>query len=334
MRKTKSLTGLIIGALTLLGAGTAVAGPVEFSADAKITQPGAGAQTGTLYVSERGMRLEAEHNGRKIVEIRLPKEQVNRILFPDDKTYVEMPLPPGMTAGATQKDKPCETSEMIACEQGDDEELDGAKLQTWTVKPTGAPSGIKVWWDATRKMPIRQMFPDGRSIQATMKGSETFADRSVERWEISFQMPGAPAQTGTILHDPEYGLNVFEGLPGGMQRELRNVKMGAPDAALFEVPEGYTMMGQPPQDAQQMQQPQPQQVQPQQMQHPQMQRPQQPYPYGGSAGYPAPQPQAYGQPYPAPYPRQPYPAQPYPPQPYPGQPYPAPYGAAPGQPPR
>ena len=280
-------TGLLMGVLSLLSAGAVAAAETaattEFTADAVITMPQRGVQSGTLYVSADGMRMDSLHQGRRVIEIRLPKEGIARIVFPDERTYMEMTLPPaGAGASMGPETVPCEPSDTLGCEKVATEQLGGTELEVWEVTPKGAPKPIRIWWDANRKMPMRQAMPNGSVMQAALQNTEDFGGRTVERWEISFRSPNGRYVTGTILYDPEYALSVYENMPGGMVRELRNIRPGKPDASLFDVPAGFSKI-EPPQ--------------PPQGQMPQGQRmPQPPAGYGQPpAGYGQP-PAGYGQP--------------------------------------
>ncbi len=288
MQKKGTLTGLLVGVLSLLGAGTATAEPVEFTADAVISMPQRGIQSGTLYVGAKGVRMDSLHQGRQVIEVRLPKEGIARVLFPEDKTYLEMKIPAGAGVTIGPQTEPCVASEKIACEKQEAEKTGNADVELWHVTPEGAPKPIKIWWDAKRKLPVRQAFPDGRVIQSIFQNTEFFGDRNVERWEVLFRAPHGRFMNGQVLFDPEYGLTVYESMPGGLVRELRNVRLGAPDAALFGVPEGYKEIKRP-QQPQPVAPPAPQGAVPQQGGYGA-----QPGPYGAAPRYQGRQPAPYG----------------------------------------
>jgi len=252
MQKKGTLTGLLVGVLSLLGAGAATAQAAEFTADAVITMPQRGIQSGTLYVSAKGVRMDSLHQGRRVSEVRLPKDGIARIIFPDDRTYMEMTIPQGGPQNFGPQTEPCVASEKVACEKQASEKLGDTEVEVWHVTPEGAPQPIKVWWDAKRKLPVRQAFPNGAVIQSVLQNTETFGDRTVERWETTFRTPDGRFSSGLALYDPEYSLTVYEATPGGMVREMRNVRMGAPDPALFDVPQGFKKIEPPapPQGAQ------------------------------------------------------------------------------------
>lgn len=306
MQKKGTLTGLLVGVLSLFGAGTASAGSVEFTADAVISMPQRGIQSGTLYVGADGVRMDSLHRGRQVVEIRLPKEGIARVLFPEDRTYMETEIPEGAGISVGPQTEPCVASEKIACEKVGTEKMGNADVEIWHVTPEGAPKPIKIWWDAARKLPMRQAFPDGRVIQSMFQNTEMFGDRNVERWEVLFRSPNGRFMHGQVLFDPEYGLTVYESMPGGLVRELRNVRVGPPDAALFAVPEGYRKIERP-QPPQPVAPPAPQGAAQQQGDfgaQPHYQG-QQPYGYAPRQPYGQPVAPGYGHPVPPGYPQQP-----------------------------
>ncbi len=317
------LPGFVAGLLTLIASpfwlGVAVAEPVEFVARAVLTMPEKGAQTGTIYVAKQGTRFEFLVDGRPVVEIRLPGEGIARMVFPESRTYFEMKAPEGAGPAATQTDVPCAPSEKLACEKVGEEMLGPIKVERWEVTPEGGPTAVRIWWDVDRKLPVRQEFADGRVMQATMKNMETHNMRQVERWEITFRTPDNRVEIGTVLYDPEFKLSVYESYPGGVMRELHDIRIQTPDPQLFEVPAGYRRI-EPPQPQQGMtgQPPQPQPGAAPPQGYPRQGYPQQGYPQQGypQQGYPQ---QGYPQ---QGYPRQGYPQQGYPQQGYPQQGYP------------
>ena len=324
------MSGFVAGLLTLFASplwiGTAVAEPVEFVARAVLTMPEKGAQTGTIYVAKQGTRFEYLVDGRPVVEIRLPEQGIVRVLFPESRTYFEVKAPKGATRpSVAPTDSPCTPSEKVKCELISEEMLGPIKVERWDVTPEGGPTAVRIWWDVERKLPIRQEFADGRVMQATLKNMEKHNMRDVERWEITFRSPDNRVEVGTVLYDPQYKLSVYESYPGGMVRELHDIRLISPDPSLFEVPAGYRQV-EPPKPPQA--QGAPAQGAPAQGAPAQAARP----PQGYQGGYGAP-PQGYP---PRGYPQQGYPARGYPQQGGypPRQGYQGGYGAPQGYPPR
>lgn len=246
MHRNWKATASVAALMSLVGLAPAAAEPVEFMANAVMTVPGMGTQSGTIYVTSEGVRFESLKDGRRIVEIR-SKDGNAKVLFPDDRTYIEFKAPDGAGQIAAPTDAPCAASEQLKCERVGEDDFAGVKVEKWEVTPEGAPGALKVLWDTQRKMVIRQEFPDGRVMQGTLQGTEKHDNRIAERWEIGFRQPNGRFESGVVLFDPEYKINVYEHFPGGMARELRGVQVIKPDPALFQVPEGFRLLEPPAQ---------------------------------------------------------------------------------------
>lgn len=237
---------LVAVAAILAGTSAARAEMTEFTADAVQKQGGQSLQSGKLYVSTAGSRFEFEDQGRQIVQIQLPTQGLMRLLFPSDKTYLEFKTEAGAPTPDSRPQDPCKPAPDLACKRMGEEQINGMKLERWTVKPEGAPGDINIWWDRERRMPLRQVLFDGSTMQAVMTGSQNHEGRNVESWEITYTSPNGQFRRGMALYAPDLGATVLEQQPGGTMRELRNIVVGKIDTKLLEVPEGYTKLATPP----------------------------------------------------------------------------------------
>ncbi len=235
-------TAIVVAFLSVAGIGTACAGP-QFTADAIETEPGHDMRYVRMFVGDRASRLEFQVAGQPVVEIVRAAEGKVLTLFPLSRTYTEGQASPGASFAELRADAPCQPSPGTGCKMEADRgaagEADGSKLERWVISRTGDPAEVRVWWDPQRKMAVRQEFPDGRVMQATMRGTTPFEGRTVENWEILYLSPGGMYRRGISIYAPDLGFSVAEQQPGGVARELRNIQPGAPDPKLFEVPEGY-----------------------------------------------------------------------------------------------
>lgn len=224
-------------ALTVTGGGAALAGP-QFTADAVQTQPGQEMRYGKLMVGEKGSRFEFQQAGQPVVQIVRPSEGRTLTLYPLTRTYVESKSDVAGAMPDLQADAPCKPSADVECKKDADQTGLSGQIERWTVTPKSG-GGMTVWWDAKRKMTIRQEMSDGRVMQATLRGSMPFDGRAVENWEVLYMSPAGQFRRGMSLYAPDLGFTVVEQQPDGVMRELRNVQAGAPDAKLFDLPEGY-----------------------------------------------------------------------------------------------
>lgn len=252
-RRSAALAALLIAGSALEGA-AAHAGGVEFVADAVQSVPGQQPKSGKLQVGQKGSRFEFVENGQSIVHI-TRTDGIMRVLFPANHAYMEFKAPPGAVPASMTPEAPCAPAPGIECRLEGDEETPLGKLQRWSIIAKGAPGPMHVWWDAARRMPLRQEMPDGSTMQAAPKGTQSFDGRTVETWDITLATRDGQQLKGLVLYAPDIGLTVKEQQPAGATRELRNVKVQALDPQLLEVPQGYTQMEPPASAAPQAQPP-------------------------------------------------------------------------------
>ncbi len=220
-----------------------------FTAEAIHTPPGQAPETGRVFISEQGSRFEFERKGRPVIQIMLPGQEVMRLLFPEDKTYVEMAqLPPSRMESPTT---PCPLPAIAQCEKTTVEKLNGRPVEVWRITfnqipgdiSTGqrsvASGPIQIWWDSERKLAIREQYPDGGSSKTTLRGKVDHQGRSVEHWQITLTRPDGETVQMSRWYDPELQTDVREERPNGAVREFRNIRLVAPDPAWFTVPAGY-----------------------------------------------------------------------------------------------
>ena len=231
----------IIPAMCLLigSIGTVLAASPEFTADAVQSMPGQELRSGKIYVSKFGTRFEFQERGRPVVQITQSGTELTRVLFPLDRTYLEFKNTAPSIDAIDRPAAPCTPSPKLECTREGEDEFLGIKTERWSVKPKGAPRAIRVWWDKTRKMPLRQELLDGSVMQAIMRGKEKYENRDVENWEITYMSPNGRFARGMSLYAPDLGISIVEQHAGGAMRQLINIQKAVPDEKLFAIPEGY-----------------------------------------------------------------------------------------------
>jgi len=222
-------------------AGVAVAGGKKpFTATAVQSVNNQQAQSGNIFVSDNGTRFEYVERGRKMVKIILPKQKIMRILFPQEKLYMEMQAPADTPMPAGDEAKPCPPVDGLTCEKIADAKFGELDVEQWRQHHAPTNSTSMLWWEPTRNMIVRQEFPDGRIMQLTMSGKVNFEGRETERWDMSLADPNGSVATAYQLVDTDLGIIVKEENPAtGMSRELRNLKVADSDVAWFDVPADY-----------------------------------------------------------------------------------------------
>ena len=219
--------------------------PLEFSADAVQSLPGAEIQTGKLFVSQEGTRFEYQQHGRPIIQIILPGKGLKRLIFPLQRAYMEYKSQAGQHVSMFEPATPCRKARYLKCDKAGSTKINGMDAERWSISSQRSPVKMRVWWDAKRHIALRQEYSDGRIMQATLRGMQKFEDRDVEHWEFIYTYPNGRFQRAMSLISPELGLAVIEQLPNGAIRRLHNIKQNAPDAKLFDIPKGYKLIPQP-----------------------------------------------------------------------------------------
>jgi len=254
MRTLKTFCTALFSATLFLGVFSSVAvadGKQPFTATAVQSMKGQQAQSGQIFVSGSKTRFEYSERGRKMVKIILPEQQVMRILFPDEKLYMEIKAPADTPMPASETANPCPTIEGLTCQKVADAKFGDLDVQQW--QQHHAPTNTKstLWWEPVRKMIVRQEFPDGRIMQLALAGKIDFEGRDTERWDISMATSDGKVSTAYRLIDTDLGIIVKEEDPTtGLSRELRGLKVSDSDATWFDVPAGYQRIDAPKNPAQ------------------------------------------------------------------------------------
>ncbi len=217
-----------------------------FTAEAVHILPGQSPEAGRVFISEQGSRFEFKRKGQSVVQIVLPQQGIMRLLFPRDKTYLEMTQSPQPTTNRSMT--PCPPSAMAQCEQAGAETLSGRTAEVWRITFNPIPGQesspraagfLQIWWDAERKLALREQYPDGRSSTTVLRGRVNHQGRSVERWQVT--LTGSEGKTLQMerWYDPELQTEVREEYPNGTVREFRDIRLVTPDPGWFTVPVDY-----------------------------------------------------------------------------------------------
>jgi hypothetical protein len=225
--------------------------PVEFSAEIIQTVPQQGSRQGRIYVGNDQVRTEMTVDGRTMIQIFDMAHQTAYMLDPEKKSYMERKAGPGEMmpgGGASPKDaNPCSGMQNLACKKIGVETVNGRTTEKWELENTAqAQSGkMTVWLDQVRHIPVRQILPDGSSMEMRLVGKETLNGRATEKWEMKATRPGGQSSVAYQWFDPELNTNIREEQPGGFVSELRDIKIGPQPSDLFVVPPDYKLMSMP-----------------------------------------------------------------------------------------
>jgi len=218
-----------------------------FSATAVQITPQGVIQT-RITISQNAIRSEYKQNDQKLIEIIYPDENKRVILFPNQKTFIEQYAPSFPDRRVTDGDSPCEKLAGTLCRKLGEEVINDIATEKWefTRVVNGRPVHTLHWIDRERQLPIREFFDDGSVIEMKLLGDDTVSKRKSEKWRM--QLMSADGQRSQFLqwYDRELKLVIREEHPDGYVRELRDIKVGNPDKALFVVPQGYERRVNPP----------------------------------------------------------------------------------------
>ena len=239
MRILMTIFAAVLG-LTF-ASGVAVAGGKKpFTATALQSLKGKQVETGQIFVSDTGTRFEYTQRGRQMVKIVLPEQKIMRILFPQEKLYMEINAPKDTPVHDRDAITPCPPLDGLTCTKVSDAKFGALNVEQWQQHHAPSNTDSMQWWEPQRKMVVRQEFPDGRIMQLAMVGIVNFDGRQTERWDISVASPGGKIANAFRLIDTELGIIVKEeDHLNAMSRELRGLKVQDSDASWFDVPAGY-----------------------------------------------------------------------------------------------
>jgi hypothetical protein len=221
---------------------------IEFSADTIESHPQQGERTGKLYIGKNKVRTEYNMNGQTIIQIVDLDRQEALIINPADKTYLRRQAgQQDMMAMGKADGSPCAGMQNLTCKQGGIEEINGRKARKWDVTSTAGGEGgtMQFWLDEQRHIPVRQIMPDGSSMEAHMLGVEQVNGRKAEKWEMTAEYPNGQKTVSYQWYDPVLQMIISEEQPGGFTRNLVNIRQQPQPAALFAVPAGFKEMDLP-----------------------------------------------------------------------------------------
>jgi len=233
----------------------AAKGQVEFSADVIQSMPQQESRQGRIYVGNDQVRTDINVDGKTMIQIIDIRQQTALMLDPEQKTYMERKAGPGELkpgGGVPAKNSdPCAGMQNLVCSRIGVESVNGRSAEKWELENTalGQSGKMVIWLDKERHVPIRQILPDGTTMEMRLVGSETLDGRTVEKWEMKATRPGGQSSVAYQWFDPELNMNIREEQPGGFVSELRNIRIGKQPADLFIVPTGYKMMSMPKESA-------------------------------------------------------------------------------------
>ncbi len=219
-----------------------VLGGAQFSADTVQTGPQGQSVVGKTYVGDNRMRNEGTQDGKTYVQVVDNVKNVSYIILPDQKSYMEMALPPMAPPSAQGKPvDPCAGLQGVTCRKLGAEAVTGRAATKWEISGNagGQTRTETRWIDDQRGDVLKVQASDGSGMEQRLVGNESYEGRAVEKWEISVLRPGQQPIRSVQWLDPELGIPVRQQGPDGSIRELRNIRVGPQPGDLFTVPASF-----------------------------------------------------------------------------------------------
>lgn len=247
-----------LAAAVLAGAGAVRADTagVQFAAEVERRAPDGQVQKEKVFVGDGRTRLERSFQGQETVLISNRKTGTDYLLLPAEKRYMERTVAPGAPGAAaatppapTPDTDPCAGVPGLSCKRIGTEAVNGREAVKWelTMTDRGQTLTATQWLDVQRPgMPLKQVMPNGQTMELKMVGAETLDGRKTEKWEMTQTVPNQPPAVSRQWYDPELKRPVREEFPGGYVSTLTNIRVGSQPDALFTVPDGFVKKDPPP----------------------------------------------------------------------------------------
>ncbi len=236
-----------LAAIVLLGVSqwASAAGPTaDFSALAVQQLPGQTARQARMFVTQNFVRREYVQESGGLIEIVDLAARKSYLLNPRQKEYMERQAPAQVleqNAREQGTENPCALVSDTHCRLLGEEQVFGRVATKWEMigEYEGRTQKVLLWQDKVRQMPLRQLLPDGTVTEMRLVANEETGGRPTEKWEMLMTRPDGQRIRSQQWFDTELQITIREALPGGYQRELRDIIIAPQDAALFRVPEDY-----------------------------------------------------------------------------------------------
>jgi hypothetical protein len=217
---------------------------IQFSADTIESHPQQGERKGKLYIGKNKVRTEYDMDGQTIIQIIDLDRQEALIINPAEKSYMRRQAGQQemMPQGRGQSGRnPCAGMKNLTCKEGGIEVINGRKTRKWeiTTAAGGQEGSMQFWLDEERHIPVRQIMPDGSSMEARMLGVEQINGRKAEKWEMTAEYPNGQSMVSYQWYDPSLQMIISEEQPGGFTRNLINIRQQPQPPGLFSIPAGY-----------------------------------------------------------------------------------------------
>ena len=242
-------SAVVVTGLLLAGFSQAYEVAKEFSATAVQKVPARPEFIAHMYISKEAVRTDSSLNNVPVIEIINTKKQVRWLLVPKDKIYLQQKsVTPASSTNKSKSKKPCEGLPQTTCNLLAKEKINNLQTEKWefVINSGQQPQRSLHWIEVERRMPVREMFPDGTMTELVLLGKEKMNNRNAEKWGMTVTHANGQQVHSKQWYDPELKMTIREEMQGGFVRELRDIKPGKQDKKLFVVPTDYKKVEQMP----------------------------------------------------------------------------------------
>lgn len=218
--------------------------PIEYSANAVLSDGANHSLSFKTFVGKDRVRTETTLKGRDIVQIVDIVSNVGWILDPETRTVLEHKGSGPSGPHRPSSMNPCDGRPALKCRALGTVFIKGRETSKWEIinqaKTDAQP--IFQWIDKQRLFPVRIEHANGFT-ELELIGKDHINGRDTEKWQMTASEKDGEPMRGLLWYDPELRTAIREELPGGMIRELKNIRLGPQPESLFTIPLGYLVIG-------------------------------------------------------------------------------------------
>ena len=217
---------------------------VSFTADA-VQIRGAEVSHAKMFWHDGSVRFEYLDQGVAMVQIF--DNENNKVIWLDaeKKVYIERELSDRQATPVTSKTannyNPCDEFPDAECTRLKSAEINDRQTEKWLITFTvdNRDQHVFQWIDNKHQIVVRQENPDGSVLNVQILDDQEVNGRQVRKVDMMAVSADGSSVHGVQWYDSELDIVVRQQADDGAIDELRNIKVGPIESALFAIPEGY-----------------------------------------------------------------------------------------------
>ena len=214
---------------------------LQFTANAVMSTP-AGVDVSTyLYYSTGRIRKEFFYYGEPVIQILDANRHISLMCFSEQKICYENKSEEEINIGIENSMlTPCDSNPALVCENMGIEELNTRKATRWKIKSKEADKErvSSFWVDTELNIPVKQILPNGTTIELKWLGDEQLNNRATNKWLQKIKLANGETEQSFQWFDKELKISIRETFSNGNSQELRNIVVENLADTLFTMPVG------------------------------------------------------------------------------------------------